>query len=435
MANGAADFPEVYKVRQQLNTTRVTELEREVTAAVDRALDGCALSPGARIAVTAGSRGIRSIDRLLRLVVDRLRERGCEPFLVAAMGSHGNGEAEGQRAVLDSLRLTAERIGAPVSCGAEVVRLGETDANDPELLARGIVPLGGLPVHMAKEASEADGILIVNRIKPHTSFSGDYESGLLKMLTVGLGRADGASVVHSLGAQQIAAALPSMAAVSLRRAPVVGGIAIVENAREETALVQGVPRRDLFDEEKRLLKRAKELMPALPMAEADLCLIGEMGKNYSGTGMDTNIIGRLRIQGLPEPARPRLAYIGVLGLSEASHGNATGIGLADFTTENVVARIDRPATYLNCLTSGFVMRAAIPMTFATDRELIAAALKALRADREQVRLAYIRNTLHLEELWVSPRLKDELAGLPGCTVEDGPLPLPFDPRGTLLLPK
>jgi hypothetical protein len=435
MPSSSIVMPELYKVRQHFDRAQVKDLDSGIAAAVSQAVGGCTLPIGATIAVTAGSRGIRSIDRMLQLIVRKLRDIGYEPFLVAAMGSHGSGEEAGQRAVLDSLNITAERIGAPVSCSGDVVRIGETEAGDPELLDRGIVPIGGLPVYMAKEAAEADGILIVNRIKPHTSFSGDYESGLLKMLAVGLGRAAGATSVHSLGAEQIAAAIPSIASVMLRKAPVIGGIAIIENAYDETAVIQGIPKDELFREEKRLLLKAKAMMPSLPIQEADLCLVGEMGKNYSGTGMDTNIIGRLRIQGMPEPAGPRLAYLAALGLSEASHGNATGIGLADFTTVRVTEQIDRDATYLNCLTSGFVVRASIPMTFGSDRELIRQALFALKLEPQRVRLIYIKNTLQLDEVWVSAPLKEQLAQSPQCSLEEGPLQLPFDEQGALQLPK
>lgn len=425
----------MYKLKQSFGGNRVTDLSTRLLEALQTCLPSADLGPGARIAITAGSRGIRHIDNMLKILVQALQQKGYRPFLVAAMGSHGGGEAEGQRDVLASLGITPQSVGAPVSCSSEVAQLGFT-SDDPLELSIGHTPgLAGLPVYMAKEAYEADGILVVNRIKPHTAFRGDYESGLLKMLSVGLGRATGANIVHSLGADQLALAIPSIARAALERGPVIGGIAIVENGEEEISMIEGIPACELFSREKQILLEAKRMMPALPVERADLCLIGEMGKNYSGTGMDTNIIGRMRIRGVTEPELPDVTCVGVLGLSEASHGNAAGIGLADFTTDAVIKRIDRESTYLNCLTTGFVTRAAMPMAFKNDGELIDKAMFALKIkDPGSFRLVYIKNTLHLDEVWVSEPLYEQLRMKPLEWLE-GPFPLPFDNEGNLLLPK
>lgn len=429
----------LYKIRQHVPDSRIADLPAAIRGALEQSLKEAALPPGAAIAITAGSRGIRSIDVILRTVVEQLRQKGYRPFLVSAMGSHGGGEAEGQREVLASLGITERSVGAEIRCSSEVVRLGAT-AGEPVPAASAATSasaagVAGLPVYMAKEAFEADGILVINRIKPHTAFQGDYESGLLKMLAVGLGRAAGANSVHSLGAKQLASAIPSIARVCLEKAPVIGGIAIVENAEEQTAIMEGIPAGSLFAAEKRLLLEAKRMMPSLPVQRIDLCLVGEMGKNYSGTGMDANIIGRMRIHGVAEPKLPDITYVGVLGLSSASRGNAAGIGLADFTTDAVAGSIDKQATYLNCLTSGFVMRAAVPMSFANDRELVDQAMFALKTpDPRKVRLVYIKNTLHLDEIWVSEPVCEELRDRTDCTVLEGPLALSFDRNGRLLLP-
>lgn len=426
----------IYKLKQRFSGSRIADIPSSLMEALEVSIQSAKLAPGARIAITAGSRGIVHIDMILRYVVQFLQHKEYRPFLVAAMGSHGSGEAEGQRDVLTSLGITEDSIGAPVSCSSEVVQLGVTSA-DPLPLAGGKTSgLAGLPVYMAKEAYEADGILLVNRVKPHTAFHGDYESGLLKMLSVGLGRAVGADSVHSLGANQLALAIPSIARVSLERAPVIGGIAIVENGEEETAIIEGIPAKDILAREKQLLLEAKRMMPSLPVEQIDLCLVGEMGKNYSGTGMDSNIIGRMRIHGLAEPGRPNITYIGVLGLSHASHGNAAGIGLADFTTDAVVQYIDRESTYLNCLTTGFVTRAAIPMSLKNDRELLEKAMFALKVkDPGTFRLVYIKNTLHLDEVWVSESIYEELQPQVNIKRLEGPYNLPFDNNGNLLLPK
>ncbi|GIM46004.1 hypothetical protein DNHGIG_15530 [Collibacillus ludicampi] len=427
------EWPSLYKLKQHFSGQSVSDIQSETIKAVDVCLQNTRLSPGSRIAITAGSRGIKNIVQILQTIVKHLKDRGYSPFLVAAMGSHGRGEASGQREVLNSLGITETAIGTTVSCSDQVIQIGATEEAYIEgQITTASEDLAGLPVYIAKEAYEADGILVVNRVKPHTSFHGEYESGLLKMMAVGLGRAKGADMVHSLGAGLLAQAIPTIAGVILKHAPILGGIAIVENAFEETAIIQGIPANRIFQEEKGLLKKAKAMMPSLPVQQIDLCLVGEMGKNFSGTGMDTNIIGRLRIQGMPEPKQPLIKYLAVLGLSKESHGNATGIGLADFTTEAVVAQIDKKATYLNCLTSGFVCRAFIPMTFPTEQKLLEGAIKALKLKNpETIRLVYIKNTLHLDELWVSEPIYRELKNKENIERIEGPLPLQFDQTGRI----
>jgi hypothetical protein len=381
------------------------------------------LEPNSRVGITAGSRGINDAIEVYQAAVETLKGEGHQPFLFSSMGSHGRGTAEGQRDLLRSLGLTEENIGAPVLCSADVVHLGETEG----LLA-------GLPVYVSKEAAEADGILAINRIKPHTSFHGPYESGLMKMLAVGMGRDKGASMVHRLGWNSMVESITSIGSAVLKRLPVIGGLAIIENAYEETALVKGLPGPEIPESETQLLELAQGYMPFLPIADADLCVVREMGKNYSGTGMDTNVIGRLRLQGMPEPAEPAIQFLAVLDLSEASHGNATGIGLADFTTERLVKKIDYEATYLNCLTSGGPVRAAVPMTLPTDEALFEAAWRALKPESiSEVRLLIVNNTLHLEELWVAEALLKEVSDREGIEVVGEPLPLEFDSKGQIVV--
>ncbi len=409
------------KVRQSFEAPVVHDLAGRVRQETLKLLGKYPLEPASRVGITAGSRGIRDAVEVYQAVVRTLKEEGHEPFLFAAMGSHGRGTAEGQRDLLQSLGVTQEKVGAPVVCSDEVVMLSETEA-----------PISGLPVYAAREASEADAVLVVNRVKPHTSFHGTYESGLMKMLAVGMGRARGATMVHRLGWRSMVGAIESIASVVLERLPVMGGIAIVENAREQTARVEGLTAPEIPEGEQELLGVARSYMPSLPIKELDLCVVREMGKNLSGTGMDTNIIGRLRLQGLPEPEEPFIQYLAVLDLSEASHGNATGIGLADFTTRRLVEKIDYEATYINCLTSGGPVRAAVPMTLPDDRSLFDAVWKALKPERlEQVRMAVVENTLHLEELWVSENLLNELDGNTEPLSE--PFPLDFEAQGRLVL--
>jgi hypothetical protein len=411
------------KIRRHFEASMLPDLAQQVRDEVGFLLQRYQLEPNSRVGITAGSRGINDAIEVYQAAVETLKGEGHQPFLFSSMGSHGRGTAEGQRDLLRSLGLTEENIGAPVLCSADVVHLGETEG----LLA-------GLPVYVSKEAAEADGILAINRIKPHTSFHGPYESGLMKMLAVGMGRDKGASMVHRLGWNSMVESITSIGSAVLKRLPVIGGLAIIENAYEETALVKGLPGPEIPESETQLLELAQGYMPFLPIAGADLCVVREMGKNYSGTGMDTNVIGRLRLQGMPEPAEPAIQFLAVLDLSEASHGNATGIGLADFTTKRLVEKIDYEATYLNCLTSGGPIRAAVPMTLADDEALFEAAWRALKPERiNEVRLLIVENTLHLEELWLSEVLLEEVEAREDIEAVGEPFPLEFNSGGHLVL--
>lgn len=424
MVNGVNDIL-LYPLRIHADAPVIDDLHSSIKQAIESAMTGerfKKLKPGSRVGITAGSRGIANYVPIMQSIIQVLKDKGYEPFLVAAMGTHGRGEPDGQREVLDSLGITPEQMNCSVSYSSEVVVLGEMEAYGRTL-----------PIYCAKDACEADAVLVVNRIKPHTSFSGDYESGLLKMLTVGLGRVPGATMFHSLGAGLLREAIALFGKHLLELAPIVGGIGIVENANEQTAIIEGIPKENIFEREKKLLEESKRLMPKLPVQQADLCIVGEMGKNYSGTGMDTNIIGRLRIQGVGEPSAPQFTYIGVLRLSEPSHGNATGIGLADFTTEKLVNGIDKQATYLNCMTSGFVIRAAIPMTFPTDLELVAGAVQALHLeDVSSLRMVAIKNTLHIDHIWVTKAIYEEVKSLKHITLDGHPSPIVFDSSGSWL---
>jgi hypothetical protein len=411
------------KVRRRFEASVVPDLAQQVRDEVGFLLQRYQLAANSRVGITAGSRGINDAIGVYQAAVQTLKEEGHQPFLFSSMGSHGRGTADGQRDLLRSLGVTEENIGAPVLCSADVVQLGETEG-----------PLAGLPVYVSKEAAEADGILAINRVKPHTSFHGPYESGLMKMLAVGMGRDKGASMVHRLGWNSMVESITSIGSAVLKRLPVIGGLAIIENAYEETALVKGLPGPEIPESETQLLELAQGYMPFLPIVHADLCIVREMGKNYSGTGMDTNVIGRLRLQGIPEPAKPAIQFLAVLDLSEASHGNATGIGLADFTTERLVEKIDYEATYLNCLTSGGPIRAAVPMTLADDKALFEAARQALKPEViNEVRLLIVENTLHLEELWLSEVLLEEVEAREDVEAVGEPFPLGFDSGGHLVL--
>lgn len=413
-------FPGMYRLRQQFARPTISKIPSEVR----RELAGLELyktiRPGQKIGVTVGSRGISNLAPTLGTCVEYLRELGAMPILVSAMGSHGGGSERGQKEILDSLGITEKNLGAPVVTCAECRAVAHTPA--------------GLPVYSLKSALELDAILLVNRVKTHTSFKAPVESGLVKMLVVGLGGPGGARQFHGFGPMELPRLLPEIGKVLLEKLPVAGGLAIVENAYEETALVRAIARESIIEEESELLTYSKSLMPALPVDEIDFLIIQEMGKNFSGTGMDTNIIGRARIHGVPEPEKPSIKRIAVLDLSEESHGNATGVGMADFVTRRLVEKMDRNATYLNCLTSTFVVRAAIPMYFDTEEELVDAALSSLSTiPAKELRVVVIPNTLYLHECFVSEAIEEELRGRPGMDFDQNSEEFAFDDEQKLLL--
>jgi hypothetical protein len=408
------------RIRQHFERPRVDDIPAAVAATLERLDLGRRVRPGHTVALTAGSRGIANIPLILRATADFLKKLGARPFLVPAMGSHGGGTAEGQRQILESYGITEEFVGVPLRASMEVVELGAT----PE----------GYPVVLDRHASQADHIGVVGRVKPHTGYHGPVESGLLKMLMIGLGKHVGALAYHRLLLEQpYDKVARSVGRTLLARAPVAFGLAIVENACDETAVLEGVAPEAFEEREEQLLARAKRLMARLPLQEADLLIVDEIGKDVSGSGMDTNVVGRKRAFRTQPAAegQPAMRLIFVRGLSEHTHGNATGIGLADFTTTRLVQTMNYKATVINCLTAGYPEGAFLPVHFATDREVLDAALKIIGTRRpEQARVLHVRNTLLLEELEVSeaclaePR-RTEFSPL------GPPRPMSFDGHGNM----
>jgi hypothetical protein len=376
------------------------------------------LKPGATVAVAVGSRGIANIVTVVDAALREIEAMGFRPFVVAAMGSHGGATAEGQRQLLADYGVTEARLGVPLKTDMDVVELGHNSL--------------GFPVYWDRNAFSADAVVTVSRIKPHTDFHGRFESGILKMLVIGLGKREGPSAVHQLGVRGLKEVMPASARLILEKTPFACGLAILENAAEQTAKVRLVEREDLWDTEPQLLDEARQLMGRLPFDDLDVLVVGEMGKNYSGAGIDPNVIGRLYIVGQPEPEKPRINRIVVLELSPESHGNAAGIGLADFTTDRLVASIDRDPFLTNSIVSTFVERSKIPLAYASDRDAIQAALDTCwQVDSERLRLAVIPNTLELTSLWVSPALLELVGQSPHLIVESRPEPLPFDAAGNV----
>ncbi|MGB9826179.1 MAG: hypothetical protein ACPLRU_05860, partial [Desulfofundulus sp.] len=351
------------KIRQIFPRPVVHDIRDRVLREMERINFRKRIKPGQRVAITAGSRGIKNITIILKAVVEAVRMAEAEPFVIGAMGSHGGGTARGQEEILTSLGITRETLGCPVLTSAEAVEIGQTP--------------GGIKAFCDVNAWDADGIIVCNRIKPHTSFHGPVESGLMKMMAVGLGKVKGASFIHRVSPMEISTTLIDIGEIFIRSGKILAGVGVVENSYDDTAIIEAAAPEEILDMERRLLAEAYRLMPRLPVDRLDFLIVREMGKNISGTGMDTNVIGRIRMVGVPEPASPLITRIVVLDLTGASHGNATGIGLADFTTRRLVDKMDRQKTYLNCITSGNVQRAMLPMVMPDDRAAVEAAMESL----------------------------------------------------------
>lgn len=411
-------FPLVAQVRQIVEHPPVSDPPAEVARAIRHSRIRERIPDGGSVAVTVGSRGIVGIDRIVRAAVHALRDLGLSPFVVAAMGSHGGGTADGQRALLAEFGVTEHTVGCPIRSDMDTLILGTNSF--------------GLPIHFDRNAFDAHGILLLNRIKPHTSFTGQYESGLLKMLTIGLGKQQGAAQVHKLGLPGLRTLLPEVGAFLLKRTPVALGIALLENAEEQTALVAPVEPEELLDEEPKLLELARRMMGRLPFDQIDVLLVGELGKNYSGTGLDPNVVGRQRVETMPDLPRPVVTRLAVLDLSPETRGNALGIGLADLTTQRLVNAIDPKPMILNSTTSNFLTRARVPLALPTDHELLATCLDTCwRIDWNEARLVLIPNTLELATLYVSQPLADEVQRNPSLRFVSDFHPIPFTPDGRI----
>ena len=413
-------YPKVLRIRQSFERPRVEDVAARVRQALEQLDLGKSIRPGQTVALTAGSRGIANIPVILKSTANHLNKLGAKPFLVPAMGSHGGGTAEGQREIIESYGITEEFVGAPIRASMEVVALGTT----PE----------GYPVYLDKHASHADHIGVVGRVKPHTNYHGAIESGLLKMMMIGLGKHVGALAYHRILLEKpYDRVVRSVGRTLCSHAPIAFGVATVENAYDETARIEAVRPVDFENTEEELLRLARRWLMRLPYHEADLLIIDEIGKNISGSGMDTNVVGRKRSL-RHEPAttdQPQMRHIFIRGLTEKTHGNAAGIGLADFTTTRVIQHMDYRATRINCLTAGYPEGAILPVHFDSDREVIDAAL-AIAGTRgiDEARVMRIRNTLELQELEISEACLAEKH----CT-EFAPIgpakPMSFDGAGNL----
>jgi len=413
-------LPTMYRIRQRVDPPVVADVAAAVTAEI-RALNLVGrLQPGARVAVTGGSRGVANIATILKATCDCLREMGAKPFIVPAMGSHGGATAEGQLKVLARYGVTPESMGVPILSSMETVEIGRMP--------------WGFPVLVDKNAYEADHIVLVNRVKPHTNFRAHVESGLMKMLVIGLGKHQGAIMAHRAAVDVgLPKAIPEVARFSLGKLPILFGVAALENVRHQTARVKALLPEVLEQTEAELLKEAWTLLGRIPFEFLHLLIVDELGKEISGTGMDPNVIGRMYFSPNQEPKSPRYIRILVRDLTEKTAGNAVGMGLADFSTRRLANKINFHYTYTNALTGLSPMRSKTPIIFETDKDAIQGALKTIGlTEPPDAKVARIKNTLDLEYLYASDALLPEIQERTDLEIVSGPHPFEFTDQGDLV---
>lgn len=411
------DLPRWARVRQRLDTNRVEDVGAAVAEQFARPEISERITPGVRVALAVGSRGIDRLDQVTRAAVAEVRRRGGEPFVVPAMGSHGGATAEGQIEVLAQYGVTPDAIGCPIRASMETVKLGELD--------------DGLPVWFDKlAATEADVVVPINRVKPHTDFHAPAESGLIKMLAIGLGKQHGADTLHARGFDQFERVLPRVAQRTLATIAVPFGLALVENGHAELALIEAVPGDQIQSREPELLALAREKLPRLPGESVDVLVVDQLGKDISGIGTDTNVVNRYYTG--PLPFTPRIQRLIVRDLTVDTEGNASGLGLADIALRRAVSKVDRVKTYMNCITAKTPEGARIPLTVDNDREALSVALACcVRVSVPESRIVRIRDTKHLETFWASEPLLPELLATESVCLDGQVVPITFDSDGML----
>jgi hypothetical protein len=415
------ELPRWAQVRQSLDATHLGDTREAVAAQFQRPGTGDRLRSGQRVAITAGSRGIDRIDEVVRAVVDEVRERGGQPFVVPAMGSHGGATAEGQRELIGHYGISEESMGCPILSSMETLHLGEVE--------------GDVPVWFDRNAYEADVVIPVGRVKPHTDFRGPVESGLMKMIAIGLGKQKGAEYFHSQGMDEFHRLIPAVANFTLSQVNIPFGVAVIENGYGQLAQVEAVPAARIWEREQELLKIARERMGRLPGERIDVLIVDRIGKDISGDGADPNVINRDVAGVLPpseEPVKPRIQRLIVRDLTEDTEGNATGIGMFDIALRRAVERMDPVATYMNMITAKAPQGARIPLTVDSDRQAVHVALACcVKTRQETARIARIQDTKHLETFWASEQLIPELMATGQVEVISDLEPISFDGSGML----
>ncbi len=413
-------FPRMFRLRQKFDCPRIDDIPAEVERQLQMLRLAEKVKPGQTVAITVGSRGIANIDAITKAIVVHFQRLNAIPFIVPAMGSHGGGTADGQRRIVEGYGITEEYVGAQIRSSMETVIVDKTAQ--------------GIPVHFDRHAFGADHVVVAGRIKPHTGFVGEIESGLHKMMLIGLGKHEGAKVYHrAIMDYSWLEIVTAVAESVLRKCKIVCGVGIVENAYDETALIAAVPPQAFLSREKELLVLAREWMPRLPFRKVDLLIIDELGKNISGSGMDTNVIGRkYNDHRATEKDQAAVKTIFVRGLTEATHGNACGIGMAEFTNDRTIAAVDRRITAINAITGGHVPAASLPVSLKTDREVLDAAFPTIGlTEPESARVLHISNTLHLAEVLASEAYLPMVQTRDDLEIVDELREMEFDEEGNL----
>ena len=407
------------KVNQKFDNKKINNIAEVISNEFKRIQLDHKILPGMTIGITVGSRGIDNLQLIIKSIISEVKKIKGIPFIVTAMGSHGGATAEGQKEVLANYGITEESMGVPIKASMETVELGQLENN--------------LPVYFDKIAYNADGIIVVNRIKVHTAFKAEIESGLHKMLSVGLGNHQGAKLVHSLGVKGIRDYMVEFAEVILKKAPILAGFGILENSYDQTLKIMAARPEELTRVDKELLKECKQILPKLPVKDIDILIIQEMGKNISGTGMDTNIIGGIKDFKVGEYEPPAIKKILVLDLTPETHGNALGIGMADMVTRRLYEKIDLKVTNMNTITTTFLDRARIPIVFDTDKEALEVGLKTIcNLPGIKPRIMIIQNTLKLDQLYVTEPIWDEIKNEKNIKPSGDWEEMNFDNSGNLL---
>ncbi len=411
-------LPRMFRARQKFDEQHFEP--SEIPAIVRAELAGSALAarirPGMEVAITGGSRGVANLALVLKAMADFVRERGGRPFVFPAMGSHGGATAEGQREILAGYGVTEAFLGCPIRATMETVHLGDTAE--------------GMPIFTDKLACAADAILLCNRIKPHTAFRGPYESGLMKMAVIGMGKQHGAEQIHVDGFYELGRLLPIIGRVVMDKTPIIGGVGLVENAFDQTCRIRALTAEEIWTEEPALLQYARERLGQIYARDIDVLVVDRIGKDCSGDGMDPNVTGRFAVPYLQ--GELKVQHIAVLDLTDETHGNCNGIGLADVTTRRLVDKIDVDATYPNVVTSTVLCTPRIPLFTHSDRACIQIALRTCNyIDRANPRMVRIRDTMHLREIWMSEAMLEEARADPRLEVLSDPEPWAFDERGNL----
>lgn len=411
------ELPKMYLVRQHFQRDGITDVPAYLDSKLDREDLKSRIQPGMRVVLTGSSRQIANMPVVLRELASFVKSRGAQPYIIPAMGSHGGATDQGQREILESYGITEEFCGCPIYSSMETVQVGTMACGDE--------------VRMDKFAHEADAIIVVGRIKAHTAFRGKYESGLIKMMAIGLGKRQGADSLHRAGFRVFGERLPEYAKVVFDHCNIIFGVGLIENEFDQTCRIEVLPAEEIFEKEPELLLYAKSRLPRLLFPETDVLMVHEIGKNFSGSGMDPNVTGTFGTPYATGGIKKQRTV--VFDISPESHGSFIGLGKADTTTKRAFEKLDTNATYFNMITSTVLGVGKIPMVLEDDKLALQTAVKTLTGvDKDRIRIIYIKNTLSLENVLISEALLEQAKTLEGIEILEGPRPLRFDEDGTLL---